>query len=255
VRRALRIVNVLIALATMASAIAVLASDLFDTGYRAHYRDAPWFVALYAAAQVVMLVEFARDGRLVPWLAVAKALAAYFFLLNFLALWPYWRTWSPARYVYQLFEWGEGQKVGLFAMVFLGRGAFNTVNAMYFTAPWWRPLRVRHPLLGRLVTAAPIAATTFCVWTFVQLTAQETKMFSPEAEEVARTVLESLDCEAVRANAGQTTTDLRQRGDRQYHVRITYDCRATRVLVMTEEGRVGTAASPRTECCKDQPAS
>jgi hypothetical protein len=24
---------------------------------------------------------------------------------------------------------------------------------------------------------------------------------------------------------------------------------------LTEEGRVGTAASPRTECCKDQPAS
>jgi hypothetical protein len=251
----LRIVNVLIALVTVASALAVLASDLFVPDYRAHYRDAAWFVALYAAVQVLMLVEFARDGRLVPWLAVAKALAAYVFLLDFLALWPSWRTWTPARYVYQLFEWGEGQKVGLFAMVFLGRGAFNTVNALYFTAPWWRTLRVSHPLLGRLVTAAPIGATAFFVWTFIQLTAQETKTFSAEAEEVARTVLESLDCEAVRANAGQTTSDLRQRGDRRYHVRITYDCRATRVLVLTEEGRVGTAASPRTECCKDQPAS
>ena len=254
-RFALRAVNVLVALATLASALAVLASDLAVPGYREAYRDAAWFVALYAGVQVVVLVEFVRDGRLVPWLAVAKALAAYVFLLNFLVLWPYWRTWTPARYVYELFEWGEGLKIGLFVMVFLGRGAFNTVNAMYFTAPWWRPLRVRQPLLGRLVTAAPIAATAFCVWTFVQLTAHETRMFSPEAAEIARTVLESLDCESVRAHAGNTTNDVRQRGDRQYHVRIAYDCRVTQVLVVAEDGRIGTATAPRTECCATVPTS
>src|SRR5437867_1290683 len=93
VRLALRLVNVLVALVTLASALAVLASDLAVAGYREHYRDALWFVALYAAAQLVMLVEFARDGRLVPWLALMKTAAAYLFLLNFLALWPYWRTW------------------------------------------------------------------------------------------------------------------------------------------------------------------
>ena len=54
----------------------MLASDLLDPGYRAHYRDAIWFVTLYAAIQVVMLVEFARGGRLIPWLALAKAAAA-----------------------------------------------------------------------------------------------------------------------------------------------------------------------------------
>jgi len=255
VRRALRLVNVLVALATLASALAVLASDLLVPGYQAHYRDAPWFVALYAAVQVVILVEFARDGRLVPWLAVAKALAAYLFLLNFLVLWPYWRTWTPARYVYELFEWNEGRKVTLFAMIFLGRGAFNTLNAVYFTAPWWGSLRRRQPLLGRLVTAVPLGAVVFCVWTFAQLAAEETKMFSPEAAEVARTVLDTVDCEAVRANAGRTTTDVRERASRRYHVRITYGCPVTRVVVLTEEGLVGTAAAPRAECCEDQPES
>jgi hypothetical protein len=253
VRRALRILNVLIALATLASALAVLASDLLVPGYREHYRDAPWFVALYAAVQVVMLVEFARDGRLVPWLAVAKAVAAYLFLLNFLALWPYWRTWTPARYVYQLFEWGEGRKVGLFALVFLGRGAFNTLNAVYFTAPWWGRLRSRQPLLGRLVTAVPLGAMVFCVWTFARLAAEETKTFSPEAADVARTVLEGIACDAVRANAGQTTSDIRERGNRRYHVRITYGCAVTQVVVLTEEGLIGTAAAPRPECCTGQP--
>src|SRR5436309_10439859 len=151
-----------------------------------------------------MLAEFARDGRLVPWLALLKTAAAYLFLLNFVAFWPYWRTWTPARYVYQLFELPEAGKVTLFALVFLGRGAFNTLNATYFTAPWWRPLRVRRPLLGRLVTALPIGATAFFVWAFLHLTAEEAKTFSPDAADVARIVLDGLDCDAVRAHAGKT---------------------------------------------------
>src|SRR5437870_7779777 len=109
VRLALRIVNVLVALVTLASALAVLVSDLRIPGYREHYRDAVWFVGLYTAVQGVMLVTFARDGRLVPWLALSKAVAAWLFLAGFTHLWPYWRVWTPARYVYQLFEWGADE--------------------------------------------------------------------------------------------------------------------------------------------------
>jgi hypothetical protein len=153
--------------------------------------------------------------------------------------------------VYQLSEWGEGSQVGLFALVFLGRGAFNTLNAVYFTAPWWRRMRARWPLLGRLLTAVPVAAVVLFVWIFVQLTAEESRTFSPDAADVARTVLDGLDCDAVRANAGRTTTDVRVRGERRYRVRIAYGCDVTRVLVVAEDGRVGTAAAPRTECCRE----
>ncbi|HJQ75595.1 MAG TPA: hypothetical protein VJ814_11940 [Gaiellaceae bacterium] len=253
-RHAFRYVNVLIAAATLASALAVLASDLAVAGYREHYRDAVWFVVLYAAIQLVVLIEFARGGALVPWLALAKALAAWVFLANFLVLWPRWQTWTPARYVYQLFEWGEGGKLGLFALVFLGRGAFNTVNAAYFTAPWWMPLRTRRPLLGRLVTALPIGATVLFVWLFIQLTAQEAKTFSPEAAEIARLVLDGVDCDAVRAHRGETTTDVRQRGERRYDVAIAYDCALTRVVVRAADGRIGVASAPQLACCAE-PAS
>lgn len=248
-RRAFRIVNVLIALVTLASALAVLASDLAVPGYREHYRDALWFVALYAALQLAMLVAFARDGAWVPWLAVAKAVAAYLFLLDFVALWPYWRTWTPARYVYQLFETEDGSRVPLFALVFLGRGAFNTLNAVYFTAPWWRALRAGHPVLGRALTALPVGLTAFFVWAFVQLATEEATTFSPEAAGIARLVLAGLDCDAVRANAGHTTTDVRQRGEQRYEVAIRWDCALTRVVVRATDGRIGTAAAPRASCC------
>jgi hypothetical protein len=250
VRFALRLLNVAIALVTLASALAVLWSDLFVPGYRVHYRDALWFVTLYAVIQVVMLVEFARDGRWVPWLAAAKMVAAYLFLANFTVLWPYWRTWTPARYVYQLFDWG-GVKIGLFALVFLGRGAFNTVNAMYFTQGWWGPLRRSRPLLGRLVTAVFVAGTAFTVWAFLQLVREEARTFSPEAQEVAQFVLQTLDCEAIRTKGGETTTDLRQSGERRFQVQITYGCELTRVVVRAEDGRLGTAAGPREECCAE----
>jgi len=252
VRLALRLVNVAVALVTLASALAVLASDLAVPGYRAHYRDALWFVALYAAVQLVMLVEFARDGRLVPWLALAKTAAAYLFLAEFTALWPYWPTWTPARYVYQLFELEGGSKVPLFALVFLGRGAFNTVNVIVFTAPWWTPLRERRPLVGRAVTAVPIGLVATFVWIFMQLTAEETRTFSRDATDVARLVLDGVDCEAVQANAGKVHTDVRQRGARRYEVAIDYRCELTRVVVRAEDGRIGTAAEPRAECCTTQ---
>ena len=248
-RRALRWLNVAIALVTLASGLAVLGSDLLVTGYRELHRDALGFVVAYCAAQVLMVVEFARDGRLVPWLAVAKALAACLFFASFFTSGLYWMAWTPGRYVYQLFVWGEETKVGLFALAFLGRGTFNTLNAFYFTRPWWGPLRVRRPLIGRAVTAVPVAAAALCTWAFLALVREETTTFSSDAQDVARTVLAGVDCEEVRANEGKTMTDLRQRGERRYRVEITYGCDLTRVLVQAEDGRIGTAAEPQPACC------
>lgn len=250
-RLILRWLNTLAALVSLASAVAVLVSHLFVPGYRQHYGDAAWFVAAYAGVQLLLMVEFVRDGRLVPWLAVARALAAWVFLAFFVQLWPAWRWWTPGRYVYQLFDWAEGSKVGLFALVFLGRGAFNSFSAFYFTEPWWRPLRQRRPLLGRLVTAAAISAVVLCVWAFFQLVREEARTFSPDAQAVADQVYRNLDCAAVRANAGRTTTDLRQQGERRYEVRIAYGCALTRVTVRAEDGGIGAAAGSQLACCRE----
>src|SRR5436190_669788 len=249
-RRVLPWLNVAIALVTPASGLAVLGSDLLVAGYREVHRDAVWFVVAYCALQTLMIAEFARDGSLVPWLAVAKLLAAFLFFASFLTSGLYWMAWTPGRYIYQLFGWGEETKVGLFALAFLGRGTFNTLNAFYFTRPWWGPLRVRRPLLGRAVTALPIGVAALCTWAFLGLVHEEVTTFSPDAQDVARTVLQGLDCEKVRANNGKTTTDLRQRGDRRYQVEITYGCELTRVRVQAEDGRIGTAAEPQRECCE-----
>src|SRR5438309_1690167 len=238
-----------IAVVTLASGLAVLGSDLLVTSYRDLHRDALWFVVAYCAVQALMVVEFARDGRLVPWLAVAKALAALLFFASFFTSGLYWMAWTPGRYVYQLFGWAEETRAGLFALAFLGRGTFNTLNAFYFTRPWWSPLRVRRPLLGRAVTTVPVAAAALCTWAFLALVREETTTFSSDAQDVARTVLAGVDCERVRANDGKTTTDLRQRGERRYRVEITYGCELTRVLVQAEDGRVGTAAEPQRACC------
>jgi len=248
-RRVLRWLNVAIALVTLASGLAVLGSDLLVAGYREVHRDALWFVVAYCALQTLMIAEFARDGSLVPWLALAKALAAVLFFASFFTSGLYWMTWTPGRYVYELFAWGEETKVGLYAIAFLGRGTFNTLNAFYFTRPWWGPLRVRRPLLGRAVTTVPVAAAAICTWAFLALVREETTTFSSDAQDVARTVLAGVDCERVRANDGKTTTDLRQRGERRYRVEITYGCELTRVLVQAEDGRVGTAAEPQRACC------
>src|SRR5207244_9221715 len=62
---------------TLASGLAVLGSDLLVAGYREVHRDALWFVVAYCALQTLMIAEFVRDGSLVPWLALAKTLAAF----------------------------------------------------------------------------------------------------------------------------------------------------------------------------------
>jgi hypothetical protein len=250
VRRVLLWLNVAVGLATLASGLAVLVSDLTVPGYRAHFRDAIWFVTAYCIVQIVVVVEFARDSPRVPWLAFGKAFLAYLFLATFVAVWPIYRTWTPGRYVYQIFEWGESTRIGLFALVFIGRGAFNTLNAFYFSEHWWRPLRDRRPLLGRLVTALPVGVLVFCLWAFVELMREEARTFSPEAQDVARIVYRDLDCDAVRSNRGKTTTDIRKRGERTFEVRIAYDCAMTQVLVRAEDGRLGTKAGSQQECCE-----
>src|SRR5438552_1669714 len=106
-------------------------------------------------------------------------------------------------------------------------------------------------LLGRAVTAAPMAATVFFLWTFFALQREETRTFSAEAQDIARLVYQSLDCDAVRAHAGTTTSDVRQRGERLYQVEIAYGCTRTRVRVRAEDGRIGTVAGPQLQCCRE----
>ncbi len=242
-RGVMRALNVLVGLVTLASALAVLGSNLLEPGYAEAHDDSLAFVVTYAAVQVAVVVAFWRDTWLVPWLAVGKALAAYLFLLTLAEVGRAWMAVSPARYVYQLFDWGEGNELVLLAMLFLGRGAGNTLNALYFLGPRLVRLRRERPLLGRLATAVPLAIVVSCVWTFTEF------VRVADARDVARLVSEGLDCEAIRAHRGQTTEDVRQRGRRRYLVRIVYGCPTTQVLVADERGRVGTVGSHRPECC------
>ena len=247
--RGLRWLNVLVALVTLASALAVLASNLLDPDYQGYYHDRLSFVLAYVAVQVWMMVQFARGGRWVPWLAVAKAVAAYVFLLTWVHVGPDWLMMTPARYVYSLFDWGPENKTLMYAFVFLGRGVWNTLNAFALTEEWWRPLRARRPVLGRLVTAVPLAIVVTCVWKFMDDTRHDARTFSPEAYEVAATVARDLECEIIRTRQDQTTTDLRQRGEQRYEVAIRYGCPRTQIVVRAQDGRLGTATTDRPECC------
>lgn len=248
-RRGLLWLNVAIGGLTLASAIGVLISDLVVDGYRAFYGDALWFVTAYVVVQAWMVRELWRDSPMVPWVVLFRALAAYAFIATFATIGPLWMRVTPARYVYQLFDWGPDSRAGLFAFVFLGRGAFNTLNAFALTDRWWRPLRTSKPLLGRLVTVVPLTIAIGCVWAFTELMRIERETYSAEAREVAEQVLAAIDCDTVRSHDGQTTQDIRQRGDRKYLVSIDYGCRETRVEVRTESGLAGSFALPRPECC------
>ena len=247
--RTLRFLNAAVAAVTLASGVAVLSQDVLVPGYRAFHRDALWFVAGYCAVQAFMLLQLVRNGPWIPWLVAARTAVAYIFLLNLASLWPQWRYWTPGRYVYELFDLPGIFNFGLSALIFLGRGAFNTWSLMHFTAPWWRPLRQSHPLAGRLVTAGFVAGIVFPVWTFLVVITEEAKIYSPEAEAVAREVLDGISCETLQEKAGQRTTDLRRRGERTYHVEIAYDCTLTRVVVRTEDGRVGSSSASPGSCC------
>lgn len=252
-RRTLRVVAVLTALLPLASGLAVLISTLVDPSYRAFYHDPLWLVGGYLVWWTIVIVTAVRDGRFLPWVAVVRALAGWAFLAAFLAVGRLWMVATPGRYVYQLFDWGEGQMLPLYAFVFLGRAAGNTLVAFGLTSPWWRRLRVQQPLLGRLVTAVPIALTVLAVWAFLQLVRLDAQTYSVEAFDVARLVAADLDCDAIRTHSGQTTTDLRQRGDRQYNVQISYGCPRVHILVVQQDGRRGTTDVERPECCPGAP--
>jgi hypothetical protein len=249
VQRILRPLNVIATLVTLASGLAVLAQDLLVPGYREFHRDWVAFVAAYCGFQTLLLHQLLRRGPWLPWLIAARAATAYAFLLNLTSLWPQWRYWTPGRYVYQLFDVPGIFNLGLYTLIFLGRGAFNTWSLLAFTERWWRPLRRSHPFAGRVVTAGFVAGVVFPVWTFLVVITQEAKIYSPEAEAVAREVLHGVTCEMVQANAGQHTTDLRRRGDTSYHVQIAYDCAVTRVVVRMEDGRVGSYTGSPGDCC------
>jgi hypothetical protein len=249
VQRILRQLNVVATAVTLASGLAVLVQDLLVPGYRGYNRDWVPFVAAYCAFLAFTLQQLLRQGPWLPWLIGARAVAAYAFLLNLTSLWPQWRYWTPGRYVYQLFDVPGVFNLGLYSLIFLGRGAFNTWSLMTFTEHWWRPLRRSHPLGGRLITAGFVAGLVFPVWTFLVVITQEAKIYSPEAEAVAREVLHDLTCEMVQEKAGQHTTDLRRRGSTNYHVQIAYDCAVTRVVVRMEDGRVGSYTGSPGDCC------
>jgi hypothetical protein len=252
-RLALRVVMAATAFLPLASALAVLISNVVDPSYRAVYQDRLWFVVVYLAGWVAVVVAAVRNHRALPWLAVARAVAGWGFLAAFLAVGRAWMVVTPGRYVYQLFDWGEGQLLPLYAFVFLGRGAGNTLVAFALTSPWWRRLRERQPLIGRAVTTVPIALVATAVWAFLQLVRLDAQTYSADAFDVAHLVAAGLDCDAVRTRSGQTTTDLRQRGDRQFHVAIAYGCPVTRIVVVDQDGRRGTASLERPDCCPAAP--
>jgi hypothetical protein len=254
-RRAILWTNAFATGLSLLSALAVLASWSADPGYRRHYGDSLLFVAGYAGLQAWMTAAFLRDTPAVPWIAIARAVAGWLFIALFVSIGPLWMRVSPARYVYQLFDWGPEARGGLFALVFLGRGAFNTFSAFVLTRDWWWSLRQTRPLVGRLVTALPIAAIVSGVWLFTEMVRLDRRTFSPDAHEVAMVVLGDIDCDTLRARRGQTTTDLRQRGDRRYHVTIHWRCSDVQVEVRAEDGRTGVARAPKLECCPDARAS
>src|SRR5262245_12517658 len=255
-RRALLVLNALGTAVTLLSALAVLGSLLLVPAYRLEHQDSLLFVTGYVAVQAWFLWAFVRDTPAVPWIAVAKALAGLFLVATFKTVGPDWIHVTPARYVYQLFDWSErldwgpNSRLGLYAFVFLGRGLFNTFSAFELTRPSWWSLRETHPLLGRLLTAIPLAAMVTCVWLFFEWRRLDAETFSAEASEVARLVLDSIDCPALRQHEGGTTDDVRQRGERRYTVRIHWRCTDVLVAVQAEDGRIGVARAPRLECCQ-----
>lgn len=253
-RRILRLVNLLAGTVCLASGAAALTSWIVDPGYRARYGDPLWLLLAYVAFYAWVLRAFWRDDAWAPRLAVAKALGAYVFLATFVAVGPLWMARTPGRYVYQIFhDWSSSSQAPLMAYVLLGRGLWNTVNAMAFTMPWWTRLRADRPILGRLLTTVPLALMVGFVWIYRELIRLERATISADATAVAREILESVDCDAIRGAAAPTTTDLRQRGDRRYQVEITWDCRDVRVRVRDPDGRLGTARAPKLECCDGAP--
>jgi len=249
VSRPLRVLNIAATVITLVSGLCVLVQDLLVAGYREYHRDWVAFVAVYCGVQAYTLEQLFRKGWALPWLIAARAAVAYVFLLNLTSLWPQWRYWSPGRYVYELADIPGILNLGLFTLIFLGRGVGNSWSLIGATQDWWRPLRKSHPFTGRLVTAGFAAGVVFPVWAFLLVITQEAKVYSPEAEAVAREVLGGIPCATVREKAGQQTTDLRRRGETNYQVQIAYGCDVVRVVVRMEDGRVGSYYASPGDCC------
>lgn len=257
-RRLFRLLNVVTAAACLASGAAATWSWLVDPGYRAHYGDPLWLLLAYVAFYAWVLRAFWRDDASAPRLALVKTAGAYLFLVYLVlgattgegAAWlALWMHRTPGRYVYQLFQWGPCLEWVLMAYVLLGRGAWNTVNAVAFTMPWWIRIRASRPILGRVLTALPVLLLVGFAWTYRELIRLQREVYSCEATSVAHEVLAGIDCEALAHASAPTTTDLRQRGERRYEVHIRWDCHDVQVLVRDPDGRVGTARAPRLECC------
>lgn len=250
-RRVLRWLNLVAGVVCLASGASALSSWIADPGYRAHYRDPLWLLAAYVAFYAWVLRAFWRDDAWAPRLAVVKALGAYAFLVSFVMVGHVWMARTPGRYVYQLFEWGPDNAVVLMAYVFFGRGIWNTLNAMIFTAPWWMRLRRERPFVGRVVTMIPIAIMVTMVFAYRELVRLDRATFSAEAIAAAKEIADGIDCEAIQSATAPVTTDVRQRGERRYDVQIKWDCRDLQVLVRDPDGRVGSIRTPRLECCPD----
>jgi hypothetical protein len=273
--RTFRVLNVLTAVVSLASGVAVLLSNVLDPAYRAHFADRLWLVVAYIGFYVWVLVAFVRATPTAPLLAVAKAIGAYVFLAvcaaipwlalgnaapsqglgaflflsAFTTLTRQWTTATPGRYVYQLFDWGPEATTLFVAFVFLGRGAWNTANAFTLTRDWWFEVRARRPLLGRLLTAVPVSLLVLSFWGFFLVARLERTTASPEADALARQVADELTCEAIRERNGTTTTEVRTEGDRRFEVMIRWGCPTSVALVRTPDDKVGSAGTTRSECC------
>jgi hypothetical protein len=271
----LRWTHVLVHLVTLASALAVLVSGLLDPGYAHFYGDWQPFVVGYVAVQAWAVVVYARNRPALPWLTAAKAALALTLLGSFVgdgyahgdlggtqperlgfmnafdAAAAAWMRVTPARYVYLLFDWGPSAKVGVYGFLLLGRGAFNVLSAFVATSAWWRPLRDSQPVLGRVVTAIPVALIVTCVWAFFALVRLQNETMSREAQSVAWTVFRGIPCEDLRARQGQTARQTLQQGDKRYEATILYGCSETQVVVTAPDGRLGVARGARQECCTD----
>src|SRR5262245_21724617 len=173
---------------TLLSALAVLGSWLLDPAYRVYFGDSVLFLVGFQALQAWFLRSYLRDTPSVPVVAVMRALAVWVFIALFVSVGPLWMRITPGRYVYQLFDWGPEARIGLFALVFLGRGAFNTFSAVVLTRERWWPLRERYPVLGRVLTVIPVGIIATFVWAFMQMVRLDATTFSTEAYEVARLV-------------------------------------------------------------------
>lgn len=235
---------------SLASALLVTWRDLSSPAYRAARGDMVPLVIAYAALQLFATREFVRDGRWVALLALGRALAAYAFLALFV---PYGNAWmhrTPGRYVYAAAS--SDPPIALFALVFLGRGLFNTASAAVLTAPWWRPWAERHRALARAAALVPAALGALFAWLFVAMVRFELATYSPLATRMAREIAARLDCATIRRRRGEVETVEGRGKEGVFQVQIAYDCENLLVIVTAPDGRRGSVRASRIACCRER---